>query len=617
LGKEHHGKASFELRALGEKMFMYNDFYKFSEEPFALNPDPRFFLLTPNHKKVLDLMVYGITERRGFILLTGEKGTGKTAFVQKLLQTLDPRIKAISIFQPPQSFDQLLEVILRSLKLPVGERKKSLLWRQFIDYISNGVGQDANLAIIADNAQELSKEFLEELRELWNPKPGRLQEVLVARPEIEDKLNSRDLRQLKQRIALRCRLEPLTEEESFGYINHRLNKAGGHIDEIFLPEALSLICLYSRGIPETINILCTKSLWAGYGISKKPVDSSLVKEVLEDSGILPPEQPSIGALAEKLRTARPARRAKRTSLAARLHNVQKYSYGNFYGFSTNPFDTHPDLRFFFPTKNCKEVWNSIIYGITLGKGFTLLTGESGTGKTTLAALLFLYFATRGLKVKVIPIFHTPKGIEEILQTVLGKLGLATPKENKSSMLSELDEDLTRRAQQGETVVLLFDEAQKLKREILDEIRLFANVSPKRPRILQEVFVGDPQFEKSLRSRNLSTLNQRFEVRCHLRPFSMEESQNYIEHRLNRAGSTAAKVFTPRALSLIAHGANGTPRNLNRVCNEALSVGYSQMKEKIDSANVREALDNLGMEKQEGWKLPGKTISWIKEKLGRS
>jgi general secretion pathway protein A len=598
-------------------MFMYNDFYGFSEEPFALNPDPRFFLLTPNHKKVLDLMAYGITARRGFILLTGEKGTGKTAFIQQLLQTLDPGIKAISIFQTPESFDQLLEVILRSLKLPVGERKKSLLWRQFIDYISQGAGQDANLAIIADNAQELSKEFLEELRELWNPKPGRLQEVFVARPEIEDKLNCRDLRQLKQRIALRCRLAPLTEEESLGYIDHRLKKVGANISEIFLPEALSLICLHSRGIPGTINILCTKSLWAGYSISKRPVDSSLVKEVLEDSGILPPEQSAIGALAEKLKTAPPARRAKRISLATRLHDVQKYSYGNFYGFATHPFDTHPDPRFFFPTKNCKEVWNSIIYGITLGKGFSLLTGESGTGKTTLAALLFLYFATRGLKMKFIPIFYTPKSIEEILHTVLRNLGFANFKENKSSMLSALDEDLLKRAEQGETVVLLFDEAQKLKREILDEIRLFANASPKRPRILQEVFVGDLQFEMSLRSRNLSTLNQRFEVRCRLTPFSIEESQNYIEHRLNRAGSTAAKVFTPGALSLIAHRSNGTPRNINRICNEALSVGYSRMKEKIDSAHVREALDYLGMEKQEGWQLPGKTLSWIKEKLGRS
>jgi general secretion pathway protein A len=185
------------------------------------------------------------------------------------------------------------------------------------------------------------------------------------------------------------------------------------------------------------------------------------------------------------------------------------------------------------------------------------------------------------------------------------------------MLSVLDEDLLKRAEQGETVVLLFDEAQKLKREILDEIRLFANASPKRPRILQEVFVGDLQFEMSLRSRNLSTLNQRFEVRCRLTPFSIEESQNYIEHRLNRAGSTAAKVFTPGALSLIAHRSNGTPRNLNRICNEALSVGYRRMKERIDSAHVREALDHLGMEKQEGWQLPGKTLSWIKEKLGRS
>jgi general secretion pathway protein A len=218
---------------------------------------------------------------------------------------------------------------------------------------------------------------------------------------------------------------------------------------------------------------------------------------------------------------------------------------------------------------------------------------------------------------VIPIFHTPKSIDEILRTVLQNLGLAAPKENKSSILSELDEELMKRAERGETVVLLFDEAQKLKREILEEIRLFTNGSPKRPRVLQEVFVGDLQFEMSLQSRKLLFLNQRFEVRCRLMPFSMEESQNYIGHRLNRVGSTAAKVFTPEALSLIAHGSNGTPRNLNRICHEALSVGYSRMKEKIDSGNVREALVNLGMEKQGGWQLPGKTFSWIKEKLVRS
>ena len=595
---------------------MYKDFYGFSEEPFALNPDPRFFLLTQNHKETLDLMVYGITERRGFILLTGEKGTGKTAFIQQLLQTLDPNIKAIPIFQTPESFDQLLEVILRSLKLPVGERKKSFLWRQFIDYISHGAGRDANLAIIADNAQELSKEFLEELRELWNPNPGRLQEVLVARPEIEDKLNCRDLRQLKQRIALRCRLKPLTEEESLGYIDHRLNRVGSHISEIFLPEALSLIFRHSRGIPGIINILCTKSLWAGYSISKMPVDSSMVEEILEDSGFLPPEPSAIGPFAEKLQSQPAARRAKRISFGTRPLHVQKYSYGNFYGFLTNPFDSHPDPRLFFSTKNCKEVWNSVIYGITHKKGFSLLTGESGIGKTSLAALFFLYFTTRVLKVKVIPIFNSAKNIEEILQTVLYHLGFPAPRENKSSMLSQLNENLIKRSERDETVVLLFDEAQNLRKEILDEIRLFTNSSPKRPKILQEIFVGDLQFEKRLSSRDLSVLNQRFEIRCRLMPFSIEESQNYIEHRLNRVGSTAAKVFTPRALSLITNCSNGIPRNLNRICNEAMSVGYSQMKEKIDSANVREALANLGTGTPEGWQLPQKTLTWIKKKLAR-
>lgn len=590
---------------------MYKDFYGLSEEPFALNPDPRFFLLTQNHKEILDLMVYGITERKGFILLTGEEGTGKTAFIQQLLQRLSPNIKVVPIFHPPQSFDQLLEVILRGLKLPVGERKKSYLWRQFIDYISKEAGQDANLAIIVDNAQDLSKEFLEELRELWNPTPGRLQEVFVARPEIEEKLNCRDLRQLKQRIALRRRLKPLTEEEFLGYIDHRLNRVGGITHEIFLPEALSLIFRHSRGIPGIINILCTKSLWASYSISKIPVDSSMVKEILGDSGILPLERSAIRPFAEKPNILPTARRPQRTSFETRLHDIQKYSFENFYGFLTNPFDSHPDPRFFFPTKNCKEVWNSILHGITHKKGFGLLTGESGIGKTSLAALFFLYFATRGQKVKLIPIFDSPKNIEEILQTVLRSLGFPAPQENKSSMLSQLNENIIKRSEQDETVVLLFDEAQHLKKEILDEIRLFANSSPKRPKILQEIFVGDLQFEKRLRSMDLSALNQRFEVRCRLMPFSTAESQNYIEYRLNRVGNTAAKVFTPGALSLIANCSNGIPRNINRICNEALSVGYSQMKQKIDSGNVREVLVNLGTGKKDGWQLREKTLTWIK------
>jgi general secretion pathway protein A len=594
---------------------MFEDFYGLSEEPFALNPDPRFFFLTQAHSDVLKLMVYGIAERRGFILLTGEKGTGKTAFIQHLLQTLDPNTKAISFQQPPKSFTQLLEVLQQSLKLPLGERNKGAMLRQFNDYLSRGAGQHENLAIIADNAQDLSKEFLEELRLLWNPHPGRLQEVFVGRPEIENKLNSWELRQLKQRISIRCRLKPLTEDESLRYIEHRLNKVGGRIAEIFTPEALSLICRYAGGIPGNINTLCTQALWAGYNFSKKTVLPSFVEEILEDSGILIPEPPAAPPLVKKARFRPPAHRVKRASFAAKLLPNQENTYETFYGLKKTPFDSQPDPRFFFTTKNCTQVWDSLLYGIERRKGFILLTGESGVGKTTLIALISLYLSTRGQK--VIPIFNSPDNMEEIWQTLLRNLGLPEKEESKSTTLSRIDKDLIRRSSQGETITVIFDESQNLKREILEEIRLLSNSNPSTPKFLQLIFVGDSQFEKNLRGRKFLILNQRFEVRSSLLPLTPEESREYIEHRLQRAGSTASKVFTPRAVNLIVVHSSGIPRILNQVCHEALSVGYSQMKEKVDCENVREALVNLGLDNQGKWQIPEKAFSWMKKTLVRS
>jgi type II secretory pathway predicted ATPase ExeA len=290
--------------------------------------------------------------------------------------------------------------------------------------------------------------------------------------------------------------------------------------------------------------------------------------------------------------------------------LQENTYESFYRFFKDPFASHPDPNLFFLTDNCREVWNSVLQGIFERKGFILLTGESGIGKTTLMALVYLFLTTNGRKVKVIPLFNPPNAVEEILRAVLRNLGFPAEEENKSAMLSLLDEDILQRSAQGETVAMIFDEAQNLRKEVLEEIRLFASPHPRRPKFLQEIFVGAPQFEKKLNGRDLLTLNQRFEVRCHLRPFTLEESLGYIEHRLNRAGSTTSKVFTPRAVYLIASHAKGIPGRLNRVCQEALSVAYTQMKEKADSANVREALANLGMMRKELWHLREKTLSWF-------
>lgn len=296
--------------------------------------------------------------------------------------------------------------------------------------------------------------------------------------------------------------------------------------------------------------------------------------------------------------------------------LEENTYESFYSFLKDPFAPHPDPDLFFLTDNCREVWNSVLQGIIERKGFILLTGESGIGKTTLMALVYLYLTTNGRKVKVIPLFDPPNSIEDILRAVLQNLGFPAKEENKSAMLSLLDEDVLQRSAQGETVAMIFDEAQNLRKEVLEEIRLFANPNPRRPKFLQEIFVGAPQFEKKLNGRDLLILNQRFEVRCRLRPFTLEESLGYIEHRLNRVGSTTSKVLTPRAVYLIASHAKGIPGTLNRVCQEALSVAYAQMKEKVDSANVREALANLGMVRKKLWQLREKTLSWLKRNSAR-
>jgi general secretion pathway protein A len=279
---------------------------------------------------------------------------------------------------------------------------------------------------------------------------------------------------------------------------------------------------------------------------------------------------------------------------------QQFICKNFYGFSRDPFDPQPDPRLIFLTENVREVWNSILSGIAQGKRFLLLTGERGIGKTTLVSLICLYLATNGWKVKVVPIFDSPQKIEEILQTLLRGLGLSPMEESKSRMLFRLEGALAKGTAREETIALIIDEAQNLRRETLEEIRLLANPTPKIPNPLQEIFVGDPRFEENLRSRGLSALNQRIEVRCRLRPFTPEESLNYIEHRLNMAGGTTSRVFSPRAVSLIAQTSGGNPGTLTRICREALSVGYSKLKERIDPASVGEALANLGMQKRRGW-----------------
>jgi general secretion pathway protein A len=234
-------------------------------------------------------MIYGIQERKGFVSLIGEVGTGKTTLIRHLLSILDPKIKRVSISQTLRSFEELLKEILSELGLPLADRSKFFLIHQLNNYLIQRLSRNETLVLIIDGAQNLSKEALEDLRLLSNLETDRfkpLQIVLAGQPELEEKLKSEELRQFRQRIGIRREILPLTGEESRRYIAHRLNKVRSSRQTIFTPQAVSLICWYARGIPRVINTLCERSFLIGYAKARKPIDEKIVNEVLEERGIL-------------------------------------------------------------------------------------------------------------------------------------------------------------------------------------------------------------------------------------------------------------------------------------------------------------------------------------------
>lgn len=261
---------------------MYNDFYGFSEQPFNVTPNPRFLFYTESHREALASMAYGINERKGFVSITGETGTGKTTLIRQLLDELDTNVKVVFISQTKVTFEQLLRGVLHELEMPIGYQDKSSLIREFNHYLIERLGQDNNLAIIIDEAQHLSNEAMEDFRLLSNLETATsklVQIILVGQPELEDKLNSHELRQLKQRIAVRRRILPLREEDSRRYIEHRLKMVGSSTSQVFTSEAVSMICHYGKGIPRVINILCDNAFLIGRDRGKKKINALIIQEV--------------------------------------------------------------------------------------------------------------------------------------------------------------------------------------------------------------------------------------------------------------------------------------------------------------------------------------------------
>ena len=258
----------------------YADFYGFSENPFNATPDLRFFFLPESRKGAFAYIVRGISDRKGIILILGEGGIGKTSLIQYLSDKLGEIIKAVTIDQPDISGKNLVMEISLKVGLPSQNEPKGTLIHNLNEYLIKNYVDQGNFVIFVDEAHRLHKEAIEELRLFSNLETGDeklVQIVLFSQSEIVDKLNSKEFRQFKQRIAIRSEIRRLTEGESNQYIEHRLKVVGSSSSEVFTQEAMSLICRYAKGIPRAINTICDNCFRIGYDLSTKPIGSSIVK----------------------------------------------------------------------------------------------------------------------------------------------------------------------------------------------------------------------------------------------------------------------------------------------------------------------------------------------------
>ncbi|MCG8432154.1 MAG: AAA family ATPase [Candidatus Omnitrophica bacterium] len=265
---------------------MYCEFYGFREKPFNVTSDPGFFFLTDRHKEALAHLLYGVTERKGIVVLTGEIGTGKTTLCRYLLSRLDKKVKTALVLNPCLSETQLLEAVVEDFGLPVRKSSRLKLLQELNDFLMREARLGNNIALIVDEAQNLKPQVLEQIRLLSNletEKDKLLQVVLAGQPELADKLNLHSLRQLRQRIMVKSHIYPLQRSEVPLYIRHRLSVASTENTEVeFTDDAVETISHFSGGTPRVINLICDRALLAGYVNRKKILDTDIIQSCLED-----------------------------------------------------------------------------------------------------------------------------------------------------------------------------------------------------------------------------------------------------------------------------------------------------------------------------------------------
>lgn len=264
---------------------MYCDFLGLSEKPFTITPNPQFIYLSGNHREAFGHLLYGIDSHAGFIAMTGEVGTGKTTVLRTLLTQLDPeKYRSALIFNPCLSGEQLLASICREFGVEPDERNSFGYLDALNLFLLNQHAAGRTVVLVVDEAQNLAPDVLEQVRMISNLETERdklIQIILAGQPELNDVLGRHDLRQLSQRITVRCRLTPMGMRDTAEYIKHRLKVSGCRIPGLFSRGAVRRIYRYSRGVPRLVNIVCEQALVMAWTQERSCVTSAIAARVIE------------------------------------------------------------------------------------------------------------------------------------------------------------------------------------------------------------------------------------------------------------------------------------------------------------------------------------------------